>query len=117
MATLRTAAALAVSILLGGGAAQADPGERKESFVEGGCKVEREWKKDGEYKEKRDCAAQGRSLVPGGEREEKYRVGDCIIEREWKEDGAYKESIECESGPPRRADAPAPWPEQWQLPR
>ena len=29
--------------------------DRKEEYWDGACKVEREWKKDGEYKEKREC--------------------------------------------------------------
>lgn len=32
-------------------------GERKEAYWDGHCKVERKWKKNGEYKEKRKCEA------------------------------------------------------------
>jgi surface antigen len=33
-------------------------GKHKEEFWDGNCKVKREWKKDGEYKEKRKCKGQ-----------------------------------------------------------
>lgn len=33
--------------------------ERKQEFWDGPCKVEREWKKNGEYKEKRKCKDHG----------------------------------------------------------
>lgn len=34
--------------------------ERKEEFWDGPCKVEREWKKDGEYKDKRQLTSSER---------------------------------------------------------
>ena len=38
-------------------------GKHKEEFWDGNCKVTREWKKDGEYKEKRKCRAPERVVV------------------------------------------------------
>jgi surface antigen len=38
-------------------------GKHKEEFWDGNCKVTREWKKDGEYKEKRKCKAPERVVV------------------------------------------------------
>jgi hypothetical protein len=66
--------------------------EFKEEFREGNCKVEREGKKDGEYKEKRECKGQKQ-----GRREfkEEYADGNCKVEREMKKDGEYKEKREC----------------------
>ena len=58
---LLIAAALAASLPL---AAQADPHHKhkhkshKETYWDGHCKVERKWKKNGEYKEKRKCRGQ-----------------------------------------------------------
>jgi hypothetical protein len=72
-------------------------GEYKEKFHDGVCKVEREWKNDGSYKEERECkATHGSRHGRGAEREEKYRNGACEVEREWKRDGGYKEKIECD---------------------
>lgn len=67
--------------------------ERKEVFYDGPCKIEREWKKNGEYKEKRECKP--RREFRRDERKEKFHEGPCKIEREWKEDGEYKEEREC----------------------
>jgi hypothetical protein len=75
-------------------------GEYKESYREGPCKIEREQKRDGSYKEERECKGVG----PGpyrhsrGDYEEKYQDGPCKIEREWKRDGTYKEKIDCKPG-------------------
>ena len=72
-------------------------GEYKEKYWDGPCKVERERKRDGSYKEERECKEVG----PGpyrhskGDYEEKYWDGPCKIEREWKRDGTYKEKIDC----------------------
>lgn len=55
---LLVAAALAISLPL---VAQADPHHKhkhkshKETYWDGHCKVERKWKGNGEYKEKRKC--------------------------------------------------------------
>src|SRR5215204_3110185 len=38
-------------------------GKHKQEFWDGNCKVTREWKKDGEYKEKRSCRAPERVVV------------------------------------------------------
>jgi hypothetical protein len=75
-------------------------GEYKERYWEGPCKVEREQKRDGSYKEERECkgVGEGRYRHPRGDYEEKYQDGPCKIEREWKRDGTYKEKIECEGG-------------------
>jgi surface antigen len=72
-------------------------GEYKEKFQDGPCKVERELKRDGSYKEERECkGAGGGPYGPRGEEyEEKYWDGPCKIEREWKRDGTYKEKIDC----------------------
>jgi hypothetical protein len=45
---------LAAAVLLGPLAAHAG-GKHKETYWDGDCKVERQWKKHGEYKEKRKC--------------------------------------------------------------
>jgi hypothetical protein len=73
-------------------------GEYKEQYWEGPCKVEREQKRDGSYKEERECkgVGEGRYRHPRGDYEEKYQDGPCKIEREWKRDGTYKEKIDCE---------------------
>lgn len=94
--------------------ARHDGGERKEKFQEGPCKVEREWKKDGEFKEERECHGvfAGPYYRRGAEYEEKYQDGPCKIEREWKKDGTYKEKMDCKGS--RHAHAaprgePPPW--------
>ncbi len=66
--------------------------EFKEKFRSGTCEIEREQKRDGEYKLERKC----KGGPPGYERKEKYREGPCKVEREWKESGEYKEKLECE---------------------
>jgi len=71
-------------------------GEYKEKYDDGTCKVEREWKRDGIYKEERECRARGGyGRRSGGEYEEKYTDGPCKVEREWKRDGGYKEKLDC----------------------
>ena len=68
--------------------------EGKQKFWEGPCKVEREWEKDGDYQEKREC----KGLYPHDrytDHKEKFRDGPCKVEREWKKDGAYKEKRKC----------------------
>ena len=74
--------------------------EFKEEYRQGNCKVEREYKKDGEYKEKRECkAARGAAGRHGGrEFKEEYSDGNCKVEREYKKDGEYKEKRECKGG-------------------
>jgi hypothetical protein len=63
----------------------------KETVREGPCRVYREWKSDGSYKEERECKGAG----GGAEFEKKYQDGPCKIEREGKADGTYKEKIDC----------------------
>jgi hypothetical protein len=72
-------------------------GEYKESYWDGPCKVEREQKSDGAYKEERECKGTGDGPYRhrGREYEEKYSEGPCKVEREWKRDGSYKEKVEC----------------------
>ena len=68
--------------------------EGKQEFWDGPCKVEREWKKDGEYKDQREC----KGLRPHNrhhDQKEEFREGPCKVEREWKKDGEYKEKREC----------------------
>jgi hypothetical protein len=81
----------------GRGRPQYRGGEYKEKYHDGACKVEREWKRDGSYKEERECqAARGdRRGRRSGDYEEKYREGPCEVEREWKRDGTYKEKLDC----------------------
>jgi hypothetical protein len=75
-------------------------GEYKEKFWDGPCKVEREQKRDGSFKEERECKArdEGRYRHHRGDYEEKYQDGPCKIEREWKLDNTYKEKIDCKGG-------------------
>jgi hypothetical protein len=75
-------------------------GEYKEKFWDGPCKVEREQKRDGSFKEERECNAtsEGRYRHHRGDYEEKYQDGPCKIEREWKLDNTYKEKIDCKGG-------------------
>ncbi len=68
--------------------------EGKEQFWDGPCKVEREWKKDGEYKEQRECKGL-QSHDRHHDHKEEFREGRCKVEREWKKDGEYKEKREC----------------------
>lgn len=93
-------------------------GEYKESFWDGPCKVERELKRDGSYKEERECKGVGAGPYrhPRGDYEEKYTDGPCRVEREWKRDGVYKEKIDCKGpgrGPRHRHEpvviAQPPW--------
>jgi hypothetical protein len=71
-------------------------GEYKEKYDDGVCKVEREWKRDGSYKEERECRGRdGYARRGSGEYEEKFTDGPCKVEREWKRDGGYKEKLDC----------------------
>jgi hypothetical protein len=72
-------------------------GEYKEKYDDGTCKVEREWKRDGSYKEERECKAGRGSFGDrrAGEYKEKYWEGPCEVEREWKSDGSYKDKRDC----------------------
>ncbi|MBP8901311.1 MAG: hypothetical protein KBF24_05400 [Thiobacillaceae bacterium] len=78
-------------------------GEYKEKYWDGPCKIEREQKRDGGYKEERECKGVGEGCYrhPRGDYEEKYQDGPCKIEREWKRDGTYKEKIDCKGGEKR----------------
>ena len=49
--------ALTLACALAASPAFAKHGKQKEEFWDGDCKVERKWKKDGGYKEKRNCHA------------------------------------------------------------
>lgn len=81
---------------LGRGRAHYRGGEYKEKYDDGVCKIEREWKRDGSYKEERECRARGGHAGRGsGEYEEKFTDGPCKVEREWKRDGGYKEKLDC----------------------
>lgn len=85
------ALSLVLSCVLASPVARADGADYKEKFRSGPCKVEREQKRDGEYKEERKC----KGGPPGYEQKQKYREGPCMIEREWKSNGDYKEKVEC----------------------
>jgi surface antigen len=67
--------------------------ERKEEFWDGPCKVELEWKKNGDFKEERKCQG-GDDRYP--ERKEEFRDGPCRVEREWKKNGDFKEERKCD---------------------
>jgi len=67
--------------------------DHKEAFWDGPCKVEREWKKNGDYKEERKCEGSDERFR---ERKEEFWDGPCKIEREWKKNGDYKEERKCE---------------------
>ena len=78
--------------------------ERKEEFWDRGCKVEREWKKDGEYQDKRECKGRhgyhSQYDQYGGhyrhhDRKEVFWDRGCKVEREWKKDGEYQDKREC----------------------
>jgi surface antigen len=77
--------------------------ERKEEFWDGPCKVEREWKSDGDYKEERKCQGQGERYAG---RKQEFWDGRCKVKREWKKNGDFKEERDCEPG--RRAKGPPP---------
>ena len=84
------------ALLAAGPALSDDDGkrrERKEEFWDGPCKVELEWKKNGDFKEERKCQ--------GGEdrfreRKTEFRDGPCKVEREWKKNGDFKEERKCD---------------------
>ena len=93
-------------------------GEYKEKYREGRCNIEREWKRNGSYKEERECRSvfDGPYYRRGREYEEKFVDGPCKVEREWKKDGTYKEKQDCKGRAhgPRYAKAPTtlvqpPW--------
>jgi hypothetical protein len=108
---IRGTALLALLAVLAAGPARADDDDccdwdrdrerhgvdRKEKQREGPCLVEREWKRDGSFKEQRECKGRARGW-DGHEFEEKFEDGPCKIEREGKADGTYKEKIECAPG-------------------
>jgi hypothetical protein len=56
--------------------------------------VEREHKRDGEYKEERKCKGGPR----GYEQKQKYREGSCLIEREWSATGNSKRRSSASAG-------------------
>ncbi len=92
----------------GNGGRHRDGREYKQEYWDGNCKVKRESKKDGEYKEERECKSSRRHAAGGERREfkEEYRDGACKVEREFKKDGEYKEKRECK---PSRSHA-----QRWQ---
>ncbi|WP_354683937.1 hypothetical protein [Cupriavidus necator] len=100
MSRMLPVVSLALLCLMATSAARADErdhshyrerGEYKEKFRSGRCEVEREQKRDGEYKEERKCKGGPR----GYEQKQKYREGPCLVEREWKNNGEYEEKVEC----------------------
>lgn len=68
-------------------------GDRKEEFWDGPCKVEIEWKKNGDYKQERKCQGQGDRYR---ERKTAFWDGPCRVEREWKKNGDFKEERKCD---------------------
>jgi surface antigen len=68
-------------------------GDRKEEFWDGPCKVEIEWKKNGDYKQERKCQGQGDRYR---ERKSAFWDGPCRVEREWKKNGDFKEERKCD---------------------
>lgn len=87
--------------------------DHKEEFWDGPCKVEREWKKNGDFKEERKCRGGGEGQ-PEGKTE--FRDGPCKVEREWKENGDFKEERKCDGrgrrphARPMSAPPPAAYP-------
>ena len=75
--------------------------EHKEEFWDGPCKVELEWKKNGDYKEERKCQG-GHDRYP--ERKAEFWDGPCKVEREWKKNGDYKEERKCDGRGRRRGE-------------
>lgn len=71
--------------------------EFKEKYRDGLCKIEREMKRDGRYKQEVECKGAHHGYGHSGEREseQKYWDGPCRIEREVKRDGSFKEKIDC----------------------
>jgi surface antigen len=88
--------------------------DRKQEFWDGPCKVEREWKKDGDFKEERKCQGQGDRYA---ERKQEFWDGRCRVKREWKKNGDFKEERDCDGREARRpppgrpvlVTAPPPW--------
>jgi surface antigen len=76
--------------------------ERKQEFWDGPCKVEREWKKNGDFKEERKCRGSDDRYA---ERKDEFWDGPCKVEREWKKNGDYKEERKCD-GRGRHVGAP-----------
>lgn len=73
--------------------------DRKEELHVGACKIEREWKKNGDFKEEHKCdgsrhqnAGWGYVLAEG---KDEFWEGGCKIEREWKKNGDYKIERKC----------------------
>lgn len=82
----------AAMAVLASGTALAD--DRKEVTHADGCRVEREWKADGGYKQVSECKPDYRFSGRGEGKEEFWDRG-CKIVREWKKDGESKEEVEC----------------------
>ncbi|MGH6627871.1 MAG: glycine zipper 2TM domain-containing protein [Burkholderiaceae bacterium] len=82
--------------------------EYKEEFWDGGCKIEREWKKNGDFKEERKCDG-GNDRYPEGKSE--FWDGPCKVEREWKKNGGFKEEVKCDGRGHRRGASVAPPPQ------
>lgn len=68
-------------------------GDRKEAYWDGRCKVEREWKANGDYKFERKCDGRDDRRR---ERKEEFRDGPCKVKREWKKNGDYLEERQCD---------------------
>ena len=66
--------------------------EGKQEFWDGPCKIKREWKKDGDFKEERKCEGLRERYA---ERKEEFRDGPCKVKREWQKNGDYKEERKC----------------------
>jgi surface antigen len=67
--------------------------ERKEEFWDGPCKIEREWKQNGDFKEEHKCKG-GDERYPESKAE--FWDGPCKVEREWKKNGDFKEERKCD---------------------
>lgn len=112
--------AFALVVLAAAGVAHADDDndrrrgvERKEEYRDGPCRVEREWKSDGSYREERRCDGGSERYA---QRKQEFWDGRCWVKREWKKNGNYKEERRCDdrrrAPPPGRSVvvvAPPPW--------
>ncbi len=120
--SLAAAGAAAACLLLTASPVLADDDEGRrpkgregtQEFWDGPCKVKQEWKKDGEYKEVRECKGlrtDGPDGRQAGDAKEEFSDGPCKIKREWKKDGEYKEERECKGRSGNRAHRqPAAYP-------
>lgn len=70
--------------------------EGKQEFWDGPCKVEVEWKRNGDYKHERKCQGGAEQFA---ERKEEFRDAGCKIKREWKKNGDFLEERQCDGRP------------------